>query len=44
MIAERMNAALNAHDTDSVVALFAPDWDSVQPARCSPACPTSAPS
>jgi hypothetical protein len=33
MIAERMNAALNAHDIDAFVACFAPDYDSVQPAH-----------
>lgn len=32
-IAERMTAALNAHDIDAFVALFAPDYDSVQPAH-----------
>ena len=36
MIAERMNAALNAHDIDAFVALFAPDSDSVQPAHPRP--------
>jgi SnoaL-like protein len=33
MIAERMNAALNARDIDAFVALFAPAYDSVQPAH-----------
>jgi hypothetical protein len=33
MIAERLNAALNAHDIDAFVACFAPDYDSVQPAH-----------
>jgi ketosteroid isomerase-like protein len=33
MIAERMQEALNAHDIDAFVALFAPDYDSVQPAH-----------
>ena len=33
MIAERLNAALNAHDIDAFVALFAPDYDSWQPAH-----------
>jgi hypothetical protein len=33
MIAERMAAAMNAHDLDAFVALFAPDYDSVQPAH-----------
>ena len=33
MIAERLNAAMNAHDLDAMVALFAPDYDSRQPAH-----------
>jgi limonene-1,2-epoxide hydrolase len=32
-LVERLNAALNAHDIDAFVALFAPDYDSVQPAH-----------
>ena len=30
---ERLNAALNAHDIEAFVALFAPDYDSRQPAH-----------
>ena len=33
MIAERLTAAMNAHDIDAFVACFAPDYDSVQPAH-----------
>jgi hypothetical protein len=33
MIVERLNAALNAHDIDAFVALFADDYDSEQPAH-----------
>jgi hypothetical protein len=33
MIAERLTAAMNAHDVDAFVACFAPDYDSVQPAH-----------
>jgi len=33
MIAERLAAAMNAHDIDAFVACFAPDYDSVQPAH-----------
>jgi hypothetical protein len=33
MIAERLEAAMNAHDIDAFVSLFAPDYDSVQPAH-----------
>jgi hypothetical protein len=33
MIAERIAAVMNAHDLDAFVALFAPDYDSVQPAH-----------
>ena len=33
MIAERLEAAINAHDIDAFVALFAPDYDSRQPAH-----------
>src|SRR5215470_3927838 len=33
MIAERLAAALNAHDLDAFVACFAPDYDSAQPAH-----------
>ena len=33
MIAERLEAATNAHDIDAFVALFAPDYDSRQPAH-----------
>jgi hypothetical protein len=33
MIAERLEAAMNAHDIDAFVALFAPDYDSAQPAH-----------
>ena len=32
-LAEQLNAALNAHDIDAFVALFAPDYDSAQPAH-----------
>ena len=32
-LAERLNAALNARDIDAFVALFAPDYDSRQPAH-----------
>jgi len=32
-VVERMNIALNAHDIEAFVALFAPDYDSVQPAH-----------
>jgi hypothetical protein len=33
MIAEQLCAAMNAHDIDAFVALFAPDYDSAQPAH-----------
>jgi hypothetical protein len=33
MISERLAAAMNAHDLDAFVALFAPDYDSAQPAH-----------
>ena len=33
MIAERLEAAMNARDIDAFVALFAPDYDSRQPAH-----------
>ena len=33
MIAERLEAAMKAHDIDAFVALFAPDYDSRQPAH-----------
>jgi hypothetical protein len=33
MLAERLEAATNAHDIDAFVALFAPDYDSRQPAH-----------
>ena len=32
-VVERLNAALNAHDIEAFVALFAPDYDSRQPAH-----------
>ena len=32
-VAERLDAAMNAHDVDAFVALFADDYDSVQPAH-----------
>jgi hypothetical protein len=32
-VVERLDAALNARDVDAMVALFAPDYDSVQPAH-----------
>ena len=32
-LVERLNAAMNAHDIDAFVALFAPDYDSKQPAH-----------
>ena len=32
-LAERLDAAMNAHDVDAFVALFAEDYDSVQPAH-----------
>ena len=32
-LVERLNAAMNAHDLDAFVALFAPDYDSRQPAH-----------
>jgi hypothetical protein len=32
-LAERLTAAFNAHDIDAFVALFAPDYDSAQPAH-----------
>jgi hypothetical protein len=32
-LAEQLNAAVNAHDLDAFVALFAPDYDSAQPAH-----------
>ena len=32
-LAERLNAAMNAHDADAFAALFAPDYDSRQPAH-----------
>jgi hypothetical protein len=32
-LAERLEAAMNAHDIDAFVALFAPDYDSAQPAH-----------
>jgi hypothetical protein len=32
-LAERLAAATNAHDIDAFVALFAPDYDSRQPAH-----------
>jgi ketosteroid isomerase-like protein len=32
-VVERLDAAVNAHDIDAFVALFAPDYDSVQPAH-----------
>jgi hypothetical protein len=32
-LAERLTAAFNAHDIDACVALFAPDYDSAQPAH-----------
>jgi|SRR5215210_197267 len=32
-VVERLNRALNAHDIEALVALFAPDYDSVQPAH-----------
>jgi ketosteroid isomerase-like protein len=32
-VVERLNAAFNARDIDAFVALFAPDYDSVQPAH-----------
>ncbi len=32
-LAERLAAASNAHDIDAFVALFAPDYDSAQPAH-----------
>jgi ketosteroid isomerase-like protein len=32
-LAERLNAAMNAHDIDAFVAFFAPDYDSQQPAH-----------
>lgn len=33
MVAERLDAALNAHDIDAFVACFAEDYDSEQPAH-----------
>jgi hypothetical protein len=33
MIAEQLCAAMNARDIDAFVALFAPDYDSAQPAH-----------
>jgi hypothetical protein len=33
VIAERLAAAMNAHDIDAFVACFAPDYDSRQPAH-----------
>jgi hypothetical protein len=33
MIAEQLCAAMNAHDIDAFVALFAPDYESDQPAH-----------
>jgi hypothetical protein len=33
MIAERLAAAMNAHDVDAFAACFASDYDSVQPAH-----------
>jgi ketosteroid isomerase-like protein len=32
-VVERLDAAFNARDIDAMVALFAPDYDSVQPAH-----------
>ena len=32
-VVERLNDAFNAHDIEAFVALFAPDYDSVQPAH-----------
>ena len=32
-LVERLNAAMNAHDVDAFVALFASDYDSAQPAH-----------
>jgi ketosteroid isomerase-like protein len=32
-VVERLDAALNARDIEAMVALFAPDYDSVQPAH-----------
>ncbi|MEA2135619.1 MAG: hypothetical protein QOC68_3528 [Solirubrobacteraceae bacterium] len=32
-VVERLNVAMNAHDIEAFVALFAPDYDSVQPAH-----------
>jgi hypothetical protein len=32
-LVEQLNAAMNAHDIDAFVALFAPDYDSRQPAH-----------
>jgi uncharacterized protein (TIGR02246 family) len=32
-LADRLDAAMNAHDVDAFVALFADDYDSVQPAH-----------
>jgi ketosteroid isomerase-like protein len=33
MVAEQLNAAMNAHDIDAFVACFAEDYDSEQPAH-----------
>jgi ketosteroid isomerase-like protein len=33
LVAERINAAMNAHDIDAFVACFAEDYDSAQPAH-----------
>src|SRR5262245_14611530 len=33
LVADRLNAALNAHDIDAFVACFAEDYDSAQPAH-----------
>ena len=32
-VVERLNDAFNAHDIEAFVAMFAPDYDSVQPAH-----------